>query len=160
MSITKFSAQQQKSLSLHSNICHVTLNKSNIGIKNNQMWIHWQKSCYLLIIFQENWSELHKISTVVISYPHTVLNIILRSNTKSIVYIKSICGQQLFPSTRAVGAAYRLWLPLSIKRALNLTKLWSVKNINFWTTAVLLFERSSAQLRSNEDFEGPECSNY
>lgn len=131
------------------------------------MWIHRQKSCYLLIISQENWSELHKMSlnakqrfTVVISYPHTVLNIILRSNTKSIVYIKSICGQQLFPSTRAVGAAYRLWLPLSINRVLNLTKLWSVKKINFWTAAVSLFERSSVQLRSNKDLEGPECSNY
>ena len=28
------------------------------------------------------------------------------------------------------------------------------------TAAVSLFESSSAQLRSNEDFEGPECSNY
>ena len=26
--------------------------------------------------------------------------------------------------------------------------------------AVSLFESSSAQLRSNEDFEGPGCSNY
>ena len=28
------------------------------------------------------------------------------------------------------------------------------------TAAVSLFESSSAQLRSNEDFEGPECSIY
>ena len=32
--------------------------------------------------------------------------------------------------------------------------------INLWATAVLLFEGSSAVLRSNEDLEGPECSNY
>ena len=32
--------------------------------------------------------------------------------------------------------------------------------INLWTAAVLLFESSSAQLRSNEDPEGPECSNH
>ena len=32
--------------------------------------------------------------------------------------------------------------------------------INLWTAGVSLFESSSAQLRSNEDLEGPECSNY
>ena len=32
--------------------------------------------------------------------------------------------------------------------------------INLQTAAVSLFESSSAQLRSNEDLEGPECSNY
>ena len=32
--------------------------------------------------------------------------------------------------------------------------------INLRTTAVSLFESSSAQLRSNKDLEGPECSNY
>ena len=32
--------------------------------------------------------------------------------------------------------------------------------INLRTAAVSLFESSSAELRSNEDFEGPECSNY
>ena len=60
----------------------------------------------------------------------------------------SICGQQLFRSlrarqrssdqmkilkdqsaqttTRTVGIAYRLWLPFSINRVLNLTKLRSI----------------------------------
>ena len=60
------------------------------------------------------------------------------------IYIRSICGQQLFRSlrahqrssdqmkilkdqsaqttTRAVGIAYRLWLPFSIDSVLNLTK--------------------------------------
>ena len=33
-------------------------------------------------------------------------------------------------------------------------------SINLRTAAVSLFESSSAQLRSNEEFEGPECSNY
>ena len=64
------------------------------------------------------------------------------------MYIGSICGQQLFRSlkahqrssdqmrilkdlsaqttTRAVGTAYRLWLPFSINRVLNLTKLRSI----------------------------------
>ena len=32
--------------------------------------------------------------------------------------------------------------------------------INLWTAAVSLFESSSAQLRSNEDLERPECLNY
>ena len=32
--------------------------------------------------------------------------------------------------------------------------------MNLWTAAVSLFESSSAQLRLNEDLEGPECSNY
>ena len=63
-------------------------------------------------------------------------------------YIRSICGQQLFRSlrahqrssdqmkilkdqsaqttARAVGIAYRLWLPFSINRVLNLTKLRSI----------------------------------
>ena len=60
--------------------------------------------------------------------------------------IRSICGQQLFRSlikcssdqmkilkdqsaqttTRAVGIANRLWLPFSINRVLNLTKLRSI----------------------------------
>ena len=62
--------------------------------------------------------------------------------------MRSICGQQLFRSLRAhqrssdqlkilkdqtaqttiraVGAGYRLWLPFSINRVLNLTKLRSV----------------------------------
>ena len=31
--------------------------------------------------------------------------------------------------------------------------------INLRTAAVSLFESSSVQLRSNEDLEGPECSN-
>ena len=35
-----------------------------------------------------------------------------------------------------------------------------IYQINLRTAAVSLFESSSAQLRSNEDFEGPECSNY
>ena len=35
-----------------------------------------------------------------------------------------------------------------------------IYQINLWTAAVSLFESSSAQLRSNEGFEGPECSNY
>ena len=54
------------------------------------------------------------------------------------IYIRSICGQQLFRSLRAhqrrtrvlkllaVGIAYRLWLPFSINRVLNLTKLRSI----------------------------------
>ena len=64
------------------------------------------------------------------------------------IYIGSICGQQLFRSlrahqcssdqmkilkdqsaqttTRAVGIAYRLWLPFSINGVLNLTKLRSI----------------------------------
>ena len=64
------------------------------------------------------------------------------------IYIGSICGQQLFRSlrahqrssdqmkiskeqsaqttARAVGIAYRLWLPFSINRVLNLTKLRSI----------------------------------
>ena len=64
------------------------------------------------------------------------------------IYIRSICGQQLFCSlrahqrssdqmkilkdqsaqttTRAVDIAYRLWLPFSINRVLNLTKLRSI----------------------------------
>ena len=29
-----------------------------------------------------------------------------------------------------------------------------------WTAVVLLFESSPAQLRSNEDIKGPECSSY
>ena len=59
------------------------------------------------------------------------------------IYMRSICGQQLFRSlrahqrssdqmkilkdqsaqttTRVVGVAYRLWLTFSIKRVLNLT---------------------------------------
>ena len=63
-------------------------------------------------------------------------------------YIGSICGQQLFRSLRAhqrsldqmkilkdqsaqttstaVGIAYHLWLPFSINRMLNLTKLRSI----------------------------------
>ena len=63
-------------------------------------------------------------------------------------YIISICRQQLFRSlrthqrssdqmrilndqspqttTRAVGVVYRLWLPFSINRVLNLTKFRSV----------------------------------
>ena len=63
-------------------------------------------------------------------------------------YIRSICGQQLFRSlrahqrssdqmkilkdqsaqttTRAVGIAYRWWLPFSINRVLKLTKLRSI----------------------------------
>ena len=32
--------------------------------------------------------------------------------------------------------------------------------INLRTAAVLVFESSSPQLRSNENLEGPECSNY
>ena len=32
--------------------------------------------------------------------------------------------------------------------------------INLLTAAVSLFESSSVQLRSNEDFEGLECSKY
>ena len=32
--------------------------------------------------------------------------------------------------------------------------------INLRTAAVSFFESSSAQLRSNEDLQGPECSNY
>ena len=32
--------------------------------------------------------------------------------------------------------------------------------MNLQTTVVLLFESSSAELRSNEDLKGPECSNY
>ena len=32
--------------------------------------------------------------------------------------------------------------------------------INLWTAAISILESSSAQLRSNEDLEGPECSNY
>ena len=35
-----------------------------------------------------------------------------------------------------------------------------IYRINLRTAAVSLFESSSAQLRSNEDLEGPECSNY
>ena len=35
-----------------------------------------------------------------------------------------------------------------------------IHTINLWTAAVSLFESSSAQLRSNEDLEGPERSNY
>ena len=35
-----------------------------------------------------------------------------------------------------------------------------IYQINLRTAAVSLFESSSVQLRSNEDFEGPECSNY
>ena len=35
-----------------------------------------------------------------------------------------------------------------------------VYRINLRTAAVSLFKSSSAQLRSNEDLEGPECSNY
>ena len=35
-----------------------------------------------------------------------------------------------------------------------------VYRINLRTAAVSLFESSSAHLRSNEDLEGPECSNY
>ena len=35
-----------------------------------------------------------------------------------------------------------------------------IYQINLRTAAVSLFESSSAQLRSNEDLEGPECSNY
>ena len=65
------------------------------------------------------------------------------------IYIRSICGQQLFRSlranqrsldqmkilkdqsaqttaTRAVGIAYRLWLSFSINRVLNLTKIRSI----------------------------------
>ena len=64
------------------------------------------------------------------------------------IYIRSICGQQLFRSlrahqcssdqmkilkdqsaqttTRAVGIANRLWQPFSINRVLNLTKLRSI----------------------------------
>ena len=34
-----------------------------------------------------------------------------------------------------------------------------IYTINLRTAAVLVFESSSAQLRSNEDSEGPECSN-
>ena len=35
-----------------------------------------------------------------------------------------------------------------------------IYKINLQTIAVSLFESSSVQLRSNEDLEGPECSNY
>ena len=35
-----------------------------------------------------------------------------------------------------------------------------IYTINLWKTAVSLFESSSAQFRSNEDLEEPECSNY
>ena len=35
-----------------------------------------------------------------------------------------------------------------------------IYQINLRTAAVSLFENSSAQLRSNEDLERPECSNY
>ena len=61
------------------------------------------------------------------------------------IYVRSICGQQLFRSlrdhqhqmkilkdqsaqttARAVGIAYRFWLPFSINRVLNLTKLRSI----------------------------------
>ena len=35
-----------------------------------------------------------------------------------------------------------------------------IYRINLRTAAVSLFESSSAQLRSNEDLEGQECSNY
>ena len=38
--------------------------------------------------------------------------------------------------------------------------LTSLFTINQWTAAVSLFGISSSQLRSNEDLEGPECSNY
>ena len=64
-------------------------------------------------------------------------------------YMRSICGQQLFrtlrahqrssdqmkifkgqsaqtTTTRVVGVAYCLWLPFSVNRVLNLTKLRSV----------------------------------
>ena len=35
-----------------------------------------------------------------------------------------------------------------------------MREINLWTAAVSLFENSSVQLRSIEDLEGLECSNY
>ena len=35
-----------------------------------------------------------------------------------------------------------------------------IYRINLRTAAFSLFESSSAQLRSNEDLEGPQCSNY
>ena len=38
--------------------------------------------------------------------------------------------------------------------------IYILYRINLRTAAVSLFESSSAQLRSNEDLEGPECSNY
>ena len=41
----------------------------------------------------------------------------------------------------------------------NTYRFWLVV-FNLYTAAVSLFESSSAQLRSNEDLEGPECSNY
>ena len=35
-----------------------------------------------------------------------------------------------------------------------------IYQINLRTAAISLFQSSSAQLTSNEDSEGPECSNY
>ena len=40
------------------------------------------------------------------------------------------------------------------------TQYVCIYSINLQTVAVSLFENSSVQLRSKEDLEGPECSNY
>ena len=59
-----------------------------------------------------------------------------------------------------MSVAYRLWLPLSINRVVNLTKLRSViydQSVN--SSCFVLFEASSAQFRSKRDPEAPECSN-
>ena len=43
----------------------------------------------------------------------------------SLVQIKILKDQSAHTTTRAVGVAYHLWLPFSINRVLNLTKLRS-----------------------------------
>ena len=50
----------------------------------------------------------------------------LRAHQRSSDQMKILKDQSAQTTTRVVGVAYRLWLPFSINRVLNLTKLRSV----------------------------------
>ena len=68
------------------------------------------------------------------------------------------CGS--FPSTLLPISHffYEPPLPFSFTKALKNDKSWYESDIYIIRSAVSLFESSLAQLKSNEDLEGPECS--
>ena len=89
------------------------------------------------------------------------------------IYIRSICGQQLFRSlrahqrssdqvkilkdqsaqttTRAVGLAYRLWLHFPINRVLNLTKLRNIISDQSVDSSCFALQHSSDQMKILKD---------
>ena len=73
--------------------------------------------------------------------------------------MKILKDQSAQTTTRAVGIAYCLWLPFSVNRVLNLTKLRSIIGSIYGQQlfrSLRAHQRSSDQMK---DLEGPECSN-